>query len=367
MFLTAANLTHYLIGRGLMPASLVVDGNVTIAEAGRRNRNYKAFAKNGRGLFIKQIKNPDAAAISTLTREASCYRIVRDNPAYGALSKVMTGFVDHDANRHCLILELLPDGENLNEHYARTKEFPVELAELLGSTLGSYHAASRGKPPQPEEMATFPRQPAWILSYHNSTSFHSAGQSGGVLQLLEIVRSYPDLRYNLDRLRNNWNFDCLIHGDMKWDNCLVHPGDDGKPRLKIIDWELVDYGDACWDVGSILQSYLTSWVYAMPLPLETSPERLVRDAAYPLEAVQPAIRAFWDSYRQNSGVAPHHSAHYLIRSIEYGAARLVQTAFESLYFSPAMTPHGATLLQLSQNILRSPAEAAAVLFGLKIE
>ncbi|HEX5339006.1 MAG TPA: hypothetical protein VFW53_11270, partial [Gallionella sp.] len=81
-------------------------------------------------------------------------------------------------------------------------------------------------------------------------------------------------------------------------------------------------------------------------------------------SMQPAIKAFWRSYAETGGVPRQHAAHYLVRCIEYGAARMVQTAFESLYSSPTMTAHAATLLQVSLNILRNPEEAASALYGL---
>lgn len=363
MFLTATNLVHYLLGRNLLSAATVVDGNFMVAEVGRRNRNFKVMLKDSPGLFIKQIKSFDASTISTLQREAACYRIVGQNPGYRALADTMTRLVEHDANRHCLVLELLPDGENLNEYYVRCNSFPVEIARLLGSTLGRWHATSRTSPLQPEEAASFPRQPPWILAYHHSQSFPAASLSGGTIKLAEIVRRYPDLHYNLDRLRNHWRMDSVIHGDMKWDNCIVCDDGKGGMQLKIIDWELVDYGDACWDVGGIFQAYLTSWIYSMPVGSETDPARLVQHATIRLESMHPAIRAFWHSYLDASGIPQQHAPFYLVRAIEYGAARMVQTAFESLYFSSDMTSHGALLLQTSLNILRNPREAATELFG----
>lgn len=364
MFLTASNLAHYLLAQGLVSPATVVNGDFMVVEVGRRNRNYKVILANGAGLFVKQIKDFDAMAISTLQREAACYRIAQSNAAYKELAAVMTRLIEHDASRHCLIVELISGGENLNEYFARTRSFPVEVGRMLGTSLGGCHLTLRGKPLQTAEMATFPRSAPWILSYHHSRTFPSGSLSGGTAKLVEIVRQHPDLHCSLDRLRNQWRYDSLIHGDMKWDNCIVHPDDDGALRLKIIDWELVDYGDACWDVGGIFQSYLTSWINTMPLANEGTPDRLIRNAGLQLESLHPSIRAFWRSYLETSGIPRQHAADHLIRSIEYGAARMVQTAFESLYFLPGMTSHGAMLLQVSLNILRNPMEAATALYGL---
>ncbi|BBL70811.1 phosphotransferase [Methylogaea oryzae] len=364
MFLTASNLAHYLAARGTLAAGAIVDGDFMVVEAGRRNRNFKVIRKTGAGLFVKQIKQFDAMAISTLQREAACYRLARQHGDYANLAAIMPSFIDHDANRHCLIVELLPSSENLSEYHMRRKTFPAEIGTMLGEALGGYHKILRGKPLSQEDLANFPRQPPWILSFHQHSGNVAPGSvSGGAMQVGEIVRRYPDLQYNLERLRGHWQYNSIIHGDMKWDNCIVYPGADDALRFKIIDWELVDYGDACWDIGGILQSCLSHWILSMPLERETSPDRWVEQAAYRLESLHPAIRAFWQSYRETSGIDARHAYPYLLRSIEYGAARMVQTAFESLYYAKEMTRLGATLLQVSQNILRDPKEAASALYG----
>jgi Ser/Thr protein kinase RdoA (MazF antagonist) len=366
MFLTASNLAHYLIGRGTLAAGAVVDGDFVVAEAGRRNRNYKVLQNNSPGLFIKQIRNADPMAVSTLQREAACYRLALQNPDYSHLAELMPRFIDHDPNRHILIFELLANGENLSEHHTRLRAFPNTIGALLGEALGRYHRTLRGKPLRQEDLAHFPRQPPWIFSFHNSHNQMTA-LSGGATQLAEIIKQYPDLYFNLERLRQSWSYDSIIHGDMKWDNCLLYSDEHGNQQLKVIDWELVDYGDASWDVGAILQAYLTFCIYSMPFYSETVPDRLLAGAGYSLESTFPAIRAFWQSYRTTSGLPAEQAYYFLLRCVEHAAARMVQTSFEWLYHTPAINNQCAIILQTAMNILRNPQEAAANLFGLTKE
>lgn len=367
MFLTVTNIVHYLLERGVVSPATVVNGQFTAIEAGRRNRNYRIVLGDAAGLFVKQINTFDAMAISTLHREAACYRIARDNPAYADLRALMTRFIDHDATRHCLIVELLDGAENLNEYFARTRSFPAHIAQRIGSGLGGCHRAVQGRPLQSDELATFPRYTPWILSYHHGHTFPAGSLSGGAVQVAEVIRRHPELYANFDRLRSEWRYDAIIHGDMKWDNCLVCPDGAGGQTIKIIDWELVDCGDACWDVGGFFQSFLTSWIYSMPIPYETAPQRLVSGAAHSLDAMQPAISAFWRGYREGAAIPGELVTATLKRSIEYCAARMVQTAFESLFSSPTVNNHATSLLQVALNILRDPKEAASALFGLEME
>ncbi|MCH8617562.1 phosphotransferase [Undibacterium sp. TS12] len=366
MFLTPSNMAHYLLARGTLTPATVVNGDFMVVEAGRRNRNFKIIHRNGSGLFIKQIKDMEAMSISTMQREAACYRMALQE-GYHGLAQLMPRMIDHDADRHCLTIDLLPSGENLTEFHQRRHSFPVEIGKMLGVSLGTYHQTLRGKPLRAEDLANFPRTAPWILSFHQTSLMGGNTLSGGVQQLGAIIRQYPDLQNNLMRLARQWQYDSIIHGDMKWDNCVVYPDAEGKLNLRIIDWELVDYGDASWDIGAILQAYLTAWIFSMPLVQENSPEKYVSKAAYQLETMQPAIHAFWRSYTETAGIGKAQANAYLLRCIEYGAARMVQTAFEILYYSNTMTAHAATLLQVSQNILLNPRQAATALYGFPQE
>ncbi|MFZ6746213.1 phosphotransferase family protein [Undibacterium sp. JH2W] len=360
--MTASNMAHYLLARGTLPPAVVVDGDFMVVEAGRRNRNYKIIRRDGSGLFVKQIKEVEPMAISTMQREAACYRMAQ-KPGYEALANLMPHFVDHDAARHCLTIALLPGAENLTEFHGSRKIFPAEVGKMLGTALGSYHQTLRGKTLLTEDLSNFPRMAPWILNFHQTSLMANNTLSGGVQQLGAIIRQYPDLQENLTRLAQGWRYDSIIHGDMKWDNCVVYPGADGELAFRIIDWELVDYGDASWDIGAVLQAYLTSWIYSMPLHMDFNPASFVDKANFPLEGMYPAIHAFWRSYIQTAGIEKSQAPAYLLRSMEYGAARMVQTAFESLYYSPSMSNHAAILLQVSQNILRNPHQAASALLG----
>jgi hypothetical protein len=50
--------------------------------------------------------------------------------------------------------------------------------------------------------------------------------------------------------------------------------------------------------------------------------------------------------------------------MRFGAARMIQTAYETMQFSPQISPHALCMLQVSFNILREPSEAVSHLLGL---
>src|SRR5262245_22890572 len=119
MYLTVSNLPHYLISKNLITARSVVEGNFSVLEVGRRNRNFKVLRRRLPGMFIKQAKSGEYEAVLTLQREALFYSRVQRFGAYEALRPLMPGMIHFDAARNALIIDCVAGAESLAEHYQR--------------------------------------------------------------------------------------------------------------------------------------------------------------------------------------------------------------------------------------------------------
>jgi len=366
MIITSSNVFGYLLERGLITFESVVDGDFMVADTTRRNRNFKIIRRRHQSYFIKQIKTWEPQAIATLQCEATCYWLAQNDSEMAALAALMPKYFFYDTGRHVLITELLPDGEDLGEYHRRLGKFPEEIAQRLGQALGTYHRDAATKFKDGPQTAAFAKQVPWILSVHQQNANLFSPLSGANAQLLNLVQQYPEFQQELDVLRSQWRADSLIHGDIKWDNCLIYPKDGpvDQINLKLVDWELADIGDACWDVGAVFQAYLSSWIASMPMTGETPPAQFIDQAQYPLEEMQPAIRAFWRAYLDVLQVDHPTEKALLERSMKYGAARMIQTAYEWLYYSPQVSAVTLYLLQVSLNILKNTPEAINHLLGL---
>ena len=360
MFLTATNLVHYLIERGTVDMNSVMNGQFVVMEAGRRNRNFKVLQSAGKGLFIKQVKVVDSVENTTLRREANCYRLAQN---YAAWSELMPRFVDHDSIRQCLTVGLLDDAENLSEHHWRLQQFPTSVGELLGSALGRFHQATSELLNDSGATHFFPRRIPWIFAFHRDNN----RVSGAVIELGELVRQHAELHESMDRLRETWHFNSVIHGDAKWDNFVVYKGHDELTHMKIVDWELIDFGDCAWDVGGTLHSYLAHWIAAMPFAETTQTEQLISKTHSSLIQMQSAMSAYWCSYLDASKLSHAMHQDFLIRCLEYAAARLLQTAFEYSYYAAQISAHALMLVHISREILKNHSLAARELFGIEME
>ncbi|MFL5381172.1 MAG: phosphotransferase family protein [Longimicrobiaceae bacterium] len=364
MILSSRNLVHYLVERGLVTPETVVDGDYSAREMTRRNRNFRVLRGSLPGLFVKQSADWEPFSTETMRREATCYLLARDDPDFAALGEMMPRFVDFDPPRFVLTVEWLPAAETLSDHLGRGGDVAPQVAERLGTLLGRYHRHAGSRARDAARDSAFPRGMPWILNvmHHNPASVGPA--SAGNRALVEMLGRYPAFGPALDAVRDGWRRDALVHGDLKWENCLVlapaAPGD--PPELRIVDWELADFGDACWDVGSVFQAYLSTWLLSIPAGAGPRPAEL---AALPIERMQPAIHAFWRAYAGTLGLDAAAEAERLRRSILFAAARLIQTAWEHTATTEHVPPNVLYLMQVAMNVLTRPDDAVRHLLGLE--
>jgi hypothetical protein len=366
MLLDSNSVVYYALQKGFLGIDSVVDGDLIVVEAPRRNRNFKLKQQHHSGLFVKQVQQLDPQAMATLKRESACYSMAWETPELATLTKLLPKFRTYDPIRHVLVLELLTGYETLVEYHYRLGAFPVEVATVLAKGLGAYHKEAWEKLEKTPRASLFPKAAPWALSIHLQQPEWFQSLSAANVRLLQIVKQYQQFASILDSLRAQWHFGSLIHGDMKWDNCLIHAGSDnnGTPELKIVDWEMADLGDPLWDVAALLQAYLSHWIISMPINPGATIEQNMAASAWPLETIQLPMRALWHTYRDVAAISQKEIRPLLLRTIRYAAARMIQTAYETLSFATHVNANALYLLQVSMNVLLNPEEAREELFGI---
>ena len=88
MLLTENTLPHYCLSRGLLTASALVDGELTVADAGGRNRCFSVFRGAEPGLFVKQVDVLEPPPDTDVACEAALYRKASD-ARFTELARVM--------------------------------------------------------------------------------------------------------------------------------------------------------------------------------------------------------------------------------------------------------------------------------------
>ena len=356
MDLDAEHLVHYLLERGLLEPREVVDGGLLVAETSRRHRSFQVLRRGGGGLFVKQVRQRDAETVTMFQREGACYWLAYNDEAFRPLRRLLPAFVDFDREQLRLVIELLPQGEDLTRLHRRLGNFPAEVGGRLGETVGAYQAEMKAEAVDEGYGAFFPRALPWPLVCRRvpAETFSRHGAAAG--SVVTAIQGDPHLVQALDRLAEEWRPSTLMHGDLKWDNLVSHPN--GSPEskgLKLIDWELADIGDPLWDAGAVFHAYLVCWLLSLPQEAGAlPPEQWLGRAGSPVEAMRPALGEFWRSYRRARGFGDGEVPETLYRCLRFAAARMLQTAFELAAANAQALPQAFLLVQACRNMLADP-------------
>lgn len=358
MIITSRNLLRHLLAKRLVSNESIVDGDLVIVDASGRNRNFKVLRKNYPSLFVKQIRNWDTQAIAMLQCEAACYWLARHDRDFSALEPIIPELYDFDKERQILVTAFI-DGDDLWEHLRGAGKISTAVASELGRCFGVFHREAGDRLLTSSYAAVFPKQIPWILSSERRNSHPFKELSPATAELFNRVDESSRFVEALDELRSAWRVSTLMHGDMRLENCILVR--DGSVQFKIVDWELADLGDPCWDVGSIIQAMLSAHVISLPsLAQQLTLSALLTHASLP--NLPQTIRSFWQSYVRELSNDSDRDHSLAERCVSYGAARMVQSAYEYMQFSPHLSANALNLIEVSSDILVDPRRAAEQLF-----
>ena len=355
--LAQSEVAGYLLDRGLLSTESVVDGDLVVRDASSRNRNFKVERSRAVSYLVKQGLSPDG--VVTVAHEAAVYQ------ALSGLGAAVAGYLPHfygyDQAERVLIVELVRNSEGLANYHLRLGRFPSRVAAALGDGLGALHRLTwRGG-----DAGTPPSPPPWILSVHRPDLSVFRDSSTAAIELIKVVQQSANFGSHLDQLRNEWHAQAFIHQDVKWDNVIVFAPSHAQARgVKLIDWESAAYGDPCWDIGSAFSSYLSFWLSSIPVTGQNPPERFAELARYPLSKMQAGIRSCWQAYTKQLGLDGPTANRWLLRTVRFAAARLLQAAFEASQMAVQLTGSSVLHAQLSVNMLERPRETAVHLLGI---
>lgn len=346
--LEQSDMAHYLLSLGLVKPRDVVEEDLVVVDMSRRNCVFIASTRDGPAFVVKQA-GPRSA--DTLAHEAAVLDALDEIPD---MAGKVPSVVHHDPAERRLVLRTPAGGRDWGDHRGR---FPRIPARTLGRTLADLHrlpADALEPSPGGDRM--------WALSFPEPSHELILDLSAAAQDLVARVQASRDLCHRLEQLRGTVDDDVPVHGDLRWANCLAltAPGSHRRTRLMLIDWEVAGPGPAAFDVGTVLAEYLAAWIESIPIVEPADPGRLVARARHPLDRMRPAVHDFWSAYRAADPLCPA-----LRRVIELAAVRLLQVAVEHAQRLSAPSARVVTLLQLADNMLRHPEEAALALLALR--
>ena len=349
--LEQSDMAHYLLSLGLVKPREIVEGDLSVIDVSRRNCVFLARRPAGDAYVIKQARPRTA---QTLAHEAAVLRALAQVPE---LAGRVPTVVHHEREAARLVLSTPPGARDWTEHH-RGGRFPRVPARILARMLATLHRLPADGieelPPGVERM--------WGLSLPEPPLELLLRLSAGAQDLVARVQASRTMCARLTALRASDLGAGLVHGDLRWDNCLaLAPAPSGRrTRVLLVDWELAGAGAAGFDVGTVLAEYLCAWVESIPIVDPSDPGRLAARARFPLWRMRPALHEFWSEYRRSNPASPA-----LRRVVRLAGVRILQTAVERAQGLTFPSAHVVTLLQLADNLLERPDDAARGLVGLR--
>jgi thiamine kinase-like enzyme len=368
MNISIDNVTNYLLNKKLIDPKSIVDGDLKIIDASRKNRNIKVIRKNAVCYLLKQATLADPYNAEPIRRESRLYTLAQTDSDFISLGEIMPRTIDYDSQNEILIIEFITNGQSLHQFNYNNQPrgvFQKAHGNMLGKIMANYHTIFEGWHNIPK-VSFLPRSFPFILFIAQPSPDIFSSLSSANLQLLKIIQQDRIINQFFENFATEWQIKTLIHGDFRSDNVVIsHSENDNKSfHLKIVDWECADFGDPAWDIGGVFHDFLSFWLSLLPITGKESPKELMVSAEYPLQNTQAAIRAFWHAYRMTANIEDDKANVLLVRSTKYCAARLLQTAYESLQSLPDLSNMAVYMVQMSANILGDIENAIVYLFGI---
>lgn len=271
-----------------------------------RSHSVHLAALPGGGYVVKRLRREVWEQGRGLAAEMYAYRLGSWRRGLGAVQPRARLI---DERRQVLVLECVP-----GDPFALPN---VAVARSLGRTVAGWHAATTGIP-LPQSAA------AGVLHMPRTPPAEWGFAAPAAREFGEMMVRDETLAALLTSGAEAWRPRCLVHADLKCDNCLIGDpaGDDGgTPRIWVIDWELSGLGDPAWDLASVIAEYVLIRTAA-------------RSAAPPGESIcSPVVTALTESYAAAAGLV---DSGFWRRTTLFCVARLLHLGLESASF------HGLT-------------------------
>ena len=311
-------LLAYLVGAGVASATILDDPDVRISDLSRSHLVLSVRLGTDAHVIVKRARARPGEVSGNLHRELCAYRLAA---GHERLAAAMPALRWADLARQVLVIDAVEPGVTLfDDAHARGRPSPV-LARRLGQLAAGWHRSTRDLPTAATGIAgarprpgMLPAEEPWVLGILTPGRWRPAVSD----HLLVHGPIRRELRAHFAELREALEPSCVVHGDLKWDNCLVDAAD----GVRVIDWEQAAVGDPAWDVAGILQEHVAFLRSAAPHDRweEPFPERQIPGAVDGWPA--GFLAAYLDA------AAPRARARFTERATRLAGARLVQTALE---------------------------------------
>jgi len=316
-------------------------------------------------------------------------RLLRTHEELATLQALTSEPISYDEENEIIVYRFFERFQDLGDFYSDHQLYPPAIAAAMGVALASFHQATFQRSDYLRELD--PHSPSLEPgqmhrpNYHQELShltpsiFQRVSVDG--LKFYQLCQRADDLSQAILHLEAISQRCCLIHGDLKFNNILLHDGwlnwrrqilpgttsalllTDDQSVVRFIDWEQWKWGDPAFDIGAIVADYLRAWLKSLMLSRDVDLAVALKLAAVPLETVQPSIQAFLQAYVSQFPEILDVFPDFPDRLFQFAGLGLIRMIQDGLHYHEPFGTVEKSMLQIAKSLLCQPEAAQTTILG----
>ena len=371
--ISSTNVFNYLIENRICQPQEQPLSKIELKSA--KNFNLLISLPDGRQLLVKQERyDQNGKTLGEFIDEWRIHDFCQKFPELNHLPSSLSEVIHFDLENSIIVFNYLNQYQDLAEFYAKGREFPAEISQLVGTTIAAIHRKTINN----KSYQNFFENP---LKSHNIIKgldritpqiFCQLPADG--LRFFALYQRYDNLGKAIVQLNQAFTPCCLTHNDLKLNNILLSlnweteledklPGN--KNIIRLIDWERGNWGDPANDLGTIIASYLQIWLYSIVANKTIPIEECLRLAAIPLTMIQPSLSTLVTGYLTNFPEILELRPDFWQLVMQFSGLALIRAIQARLQYEKTFDNSGICILQVAKSLLCRPQASISTILGME--
>lgn len=347
----------------------------------RSSKNFNllvSFADGSRLLVKQERRDRQGRTRNEFADEWRIQELCQKHSQLSSIRPLLSEAIDFDAENSIIVFKYLDEYTDLGDFYAKANNYPTAIAFSFGASLATIHRATidsqqyRNFLISDGEESPSDRIPNFLRGLERLTPeiFGSVISDG--IQFFRLYQLYDSLGQAIAELNAAFVPCCLTHNDLKLDNVLLYDkwesadssvGSFGIVRL--IDWELSDWGDPAYDLGIAISSYIRIWLRSLVVSADIALETSLQLATTPLEQLQPSIAALIRGYCSQFPEIIARRPDFLPRVMQFTGLGTIRRIQANLQYKESFDNTSICMLQVAKTLLCRPETSISTICGVE--
>ena len=374
--ISSQNVSEYIINSNLYNADQIsIEKTTNIAG---KNFNLLLELSNEDSLLVKQERQYfEGRTLGEFFNEWQIHQLLQKFTELDSIRLFFPEILHFDVENSALIFKYQKNYQDLMDFYVKENIYPVHIAKQIGKISAEIHKATEQKEyenfwrsNQKDDLNHRVLQMTRDLERITPEIFGTVTNDG--LKFYSLYQRYDSLRLAIMELLNALQSKCLIHGDLKLNNILLHEkwqqddesiNREENPLVRLIDWERGTWGDPAFDLGAIIAGYLQIWLGSLIVNKNTDIKTSMDSAITPLKLIQPSMTVLVVTYLDNFPKILDSYPDFLLRVIQCAGFFLIMQIQAMIQRKQRFGNTSICTLQVAKSLLCQPEQSIPTIFG----